>query len=88
MTLLLALIVKGSAAAGSLITDLLQNFDSAVSKSDSASLQFESVEHLQADVPDVLFIFTVSRHFLQDSPDGIKNLLSILKICSTAVQNP
>lgn len=50
--------------------------------------QFERVEHLQADVPDVLFVFALSRHLLQNSSNGIINLLIILKFCSTAVQNP
>lgn len=58
------------------------------SKNDFSSfLQFESVEHLEADVSDVIFIFTVSGHFLQDSSDGIVHLLPIIKIRSATVQN-
>lgn len=50
-------------------------------------LQFQRVEHLETDVSDVVFVFTVHRHALQDSSDGVVDLFAILKIRSAAVQN-
>lgn len=52
-----------------------------------AFLQFEGVEHLEADVSDVILVFTVSRHFLQDTTDGIVDLLAILEVCAAALKN-
>lgn len=50
--------------------------------------QLERVEHLDADVSDLLLILGVCGHLLQHAADGLEHLLAALEVCAAAVQNP